>query len=216
MSRFRRKMLARKMAKQMYGCGKNVRFSLSAKIHHPELISVGNGTTFGDRVHIRFYGLEEHGISGQNLIKIGDDCQISNFSLLAAECKKGTYELPAVELGNRVCIGHYNHISGNNRLVLEDDVLLAQDVFISDNDRNYEDISVPIRYQGRNAGKALTIGAGTFVGRNAAVMASVGKHCVIGANSVVVKEIPDYCVAVGSPARIIRRYNQEAGEWQRV
>ncbi len=216
MSRFKRKMFARKMARRMYDCGENVRFSLTAKIHHPEFITVGRNTTFGDRVHVRFYGIEEFGIKNQNLLKIGEDCQISNFSLIAAECKKGVYEQPAVELGNRVCVGHYNHISGNCRLVLEDDVLLAQDVFISDNDRCYEDVSVPIRYQGRNNGRPLTIGAGTWIGRNACVMASVGKNCVIGANAVVVKDIPDYCVAVGSPARVIKRYDPEREEWVKV
>jgi carbonic anhydrase/acetyltransferase-like protein (isoleucine patch superfamily) len=33
----------------------------------------------------------------------------------------------------------------------------------------------------------------------------IGKHCVIGANSVVTKDVPDYCVAVGSPARVIKK-----------
>ena len=35
--------------------------------------------------------------------------------------------------------------------------------------------------------------------------AKIGKHCVIGANSVVTKDVPDYCVAVGSPARVIKK-----------
>lgn len=33
----------------------------------------------------------------------------------------------------------------------------------------------------------------------------IGNHCVIGANSVVTKDVPDYCVAVGSPARVIKK-----------
>ena len=33
----------------------------------------------------------------------------------------------------------------------------------------------------------------------------IGKHCVIGANSVVTKDVLDYCVAVGSPARVIKK-----------
>ena len=35
-----------------------------------------------------------------------------------------------------------------------------------------------------------------------------GKHCVIGANSVVTKDVLDYCVAVGSPARVIKRIEE--------
>ena len=44
----------------------------------------------------------------------------------------------------------------------------------------------------------------------------VGEHCVIGANSVVTKDIPDYCVAVGMPARIIKRYNFKTNTWERT
>ena len=41
------------------------------------------------------------------------------------------------------------------------------------------------------------------------------KNCVIGANSVVTKNIPDYCVAVGAPARIIKRYCLDTQEWKK-
>jgi acetyltransferase-like isoleucine patch superfamily enzyme len=45
---------------------------------------------------------------------------------------------------------------------------------------------------------------------------TIGQHCVIGANSVVNSSIPDYSVAVGAPARVIKRYNQEIGAWEQV
>ena len=37
--------------------------------------------------------------------------------------------------------------------------------------------------------------------------ANIGKHCVIGANAVVTHDILDYSVAVGIPAKVIKRYN---------
>ena len=46
--------------------------------------------------------------------------------------------------------------------------------------------------------------------------ASIGKHCVIGANSVVIHDIPDYCVAVGAPARIVKRYDFSAQQWRKT
>jgi serine acetyltransferase len=45
--------------------------------------------------------------------------------------------------------------------------------------------------------------------------ATIGKHTVIGAGSVVSGEIPDFSVAVGNPARVIRRYVLGEG-WVRV
>ncbi len=39
---------------------------------------------------------------------------------------------------------------------------------------------------------------------------------MIGASSVVTKDIINYSVVVGSPARVIKRYNFETNEWQRT
>jgi len=63
----------------------------------------------------------------------------------------------------------------------------------------------------------MTIGDGTWLGENVCVLGvSIGKNCVIGANSVVTKEIPDYSVAVGAPARIIKKYNLNTNRWEKV
>ena len=58
------------------------------------------------------------------------------------------------------------------------------------------------------------IGDDSWIGENVCIIgASIGRHCVIGANAVVTKEIPDYCVAVGNPARVIKRYDFEQKDW---
>lgn len=56
----------------------------------------------------------------------------------------------------------------------------------------------------------VTDGNGVYIGINAVIVGNVkiGKHCVIGANSVVTKDVPDYCVAVGSPAKVIKRIEE--------
>lgn len=37
----------------------------------------------------------------------------------------------------------------------------------------------------------------------------MSKNYIVGANAVVTKDIPDYSVAVGIPAKVIKRYNFE-------
>jgi len=62
------------------------------------------------------------------------------------------------------------------------------------------------------------IGEGTWLGTNVVIVGSisVGKQCVIGANSVVTKDIPDYSVAVGIPAKVIKRYDFEQQQWVKI
>jgi maltose O-acetyltransferase len=39
---------------------------------------------------------------------------------------------------------------------------------------------------------------------------TIGNGCVIGAGSVVTKDIPENSLAVGNPAKVIRKLNGEA------
>jgi virginiamycin A acetyltransferase len=69
------------------------------------------------------------------------------------------------------------------------------------------DFSLPMKRSSIKIGKRVWIGDGSII------MADVGDGSVIGAGSVVTKPIGDHSVAVGNPARIIRRVDMiEEGE----
>lgn len=61
------------------------------------------------------------------------------------------------------------------------------------------------------------------IGDNVNVMAQcvivgkihIGDNVVIGAGTVVVKDIPSNSMVVGNPARIIKKYNVNTGEWEK-
>lgn len=59
--------------------------------------------------------------------------------------------------------------------------------------------------------KAVTIGDDCWIGGNAVICpgVSIGNGCVIGSGAVVTKDIPDNSLAVGNPARVIRKLNEE-------
>jgi sugar O-acyltransferase (sialic acid O-acetyltransferase NeuD family) len=56
----------------------------------------------------------------------------------------------------------------------------------------------------------VSIGEGTLIGAGATVVpgVSVGKWCVIGAGAVVTRSIPDFSMAVGVPARVMKRTDE--------
>ncbi len=51
------------------------------------------------------------------------------------------------------------------------------------------------------------VGENTVIGANCTILPGVriGKNCLIGAGSVVTKDVPDGVVAVGNPAKIIKK-----------
>lgn len=112
-----------------------------------------------------------------------------------------------VRIGAGSEIGERCRISIANSLNIGEKVLLSPNVYITDCDHEYRNISVPVIDQGIvQKGQTVSIGDGSYIGINVVIVGNVniGKHCVIGANSVVTKDVPDYCVAVGSPAMVIK------------
>lgn len=113
-------------------------------------------------------------------------------------------------------IGQRTRISITNSLVIEKDVLISPNVYITDCDHQYQDITKAVIRQGViDSENTVCIGEGSYIGINSVIVGNVriGKHCVIGANSVVSKNIPDYCVVVGAPAKIIKRYSLSGEKW---
>ncbi|HRN44629.1 MAG TPA: sugar O-acetyltransferase [Flavobacterium sp.] len=57
----------------------------------------------------------------------------------------------------------------------------------------------------------IIIGDDCWIGGNSVICPgiTIGKGCVIGAGSVVTKDIPDNSLAVGNPAKVIRKLNQQ-------
>ncbi len=114
-------------------------------------------------------------------------------------------------------IGHFFHLVSTEEIVIEESVLIADKVFISDGTHNFSNIEIPIREQGISPILKITIGSGSWIGENVSILgASIGKQCVIGSNAVVTHSIPDYSIAAGNPARVIKRYNFKMSTWQKV
>jgi acetyltransferase-like isoleucine patch superfamily enzyme len=155
---------------------------------------------------------------GERYIEIGDGCIIGPYVGLSAGVSP-EHEIPAeerdgpvVRIGDRTVIGRGSSVVGHRHVRIGDDVWTGPNVYISDANHGYEDVSLPIGLQFA-APRPVTIGDGAWLGTNAVVLpgASVGRHVVVGAGSVVTTELPDFCVAVGNPARVIRRYDPDRG-----
>lgn len=64
----------------------------------------------------------------------------------------------------------------------------------------------------------VVIGDECWIGERVVILpgVTIGNRSIIGAGSVVSKSVPPYCMAVGNPARIIKRFNQNTHQWERI
>jgi acetyltransferase-like isoleucine patch superfamily enzyme len=153
----------------------------------------------------------------ERYIHVGSGTMIGPHCTLSAGMMPGQICItdPVVSIGDRCLIGKGSAVVGHFSITIGNDVWTGHNVYITDQNHGYEDVTRPIGTQSMPE-KPVTIGDGSWIGYGSVVLpgASIGDHVVIGANSVVTGEIPSYSVAVGSPAKVIRRYVD--GEWRSV
>lgn len=154
-------------------------------------------------------------IEGSRYISILNGANIKPYAWLSA-LKLDEHE-PELIIGEGCSIGDFNHLVAIRKVVLGKHVLTANGVYIADNLHGFQDIHTPIMHQPVQFKSEVYIGDGSWIGENVCVIgANVGKNCVIGANAVVTKDIPDYSVAVGVPAKVIRTFNTDTGQWMMI
>jgi acetyltransferase-like isoleucine patch superfamily enzyme len=119
---------------------------------------------------------------------------------------RGNGRDPVLRIGSGCYIGRFVQINATERVVLEDKVLVADKVYISDVDHNFSDPLTPVIDQGVISKGHVILREGCWVGTGAVILSGVtiGKNAVVGANSTVNKDVPDYAVVAGSPAKIVR------------
>lgn len=125
---------------------------------------------------------------------------------------------PKIVFGDRVSATGGLHVAAHSKITIEDDVMLASNVFLADALHGYDRIDIPFKYQGMIRIAPITIKQGCWIGQNVVVMPgiTIGKMSVVGANSVVTKDIPSRSIAVGSPARVIKRWCERGEKWVSV
>jgi acetyltransferase-like isoleucine patch superfamily enzyme len=111
-------------------------------------------------------------------IKIGCNCTVNSFALL--------YGHGGLDIGNEVRISAHVVIVPMNHI--------------------YKNPSIPIWKQGETR-KGIKIEDDAWIGAGAKILDGVriGKGSIIGAGAVVTRDIPPYSVAVGIPARVIKK-----------
>lgn len=121
-------------------------------------------------------------------------------------------------IGNNVHCTEKCHIVCAGNMIIEDNVLIAPGVFITDNNHGM----MPDTPGGYKEQPLLVnnvhIEKGVWLGQRVCIMpgVTIGAYSIIGANSTVTHDIPPYSLAAGSPAKVKKTWNHDLNQWERV
>lgn len=129
-----------------------------------------------------------------------------------------------IKFGHNIEINDYVHIAGIESVSLGNNVLIASKVYISDiqhgcyqsncNHDNPESIPKdrPL------SSNPVNIEDNVWLGESVSVMpgVTIGRGTIVGANSVVCKSLPQNVIAVGSPAKPIKKFNFDLRKWEKI
>ncbi|MEF2526887.1 MULTISPECIES: acyltransferase [Streptomyces] len=155
-------------------------------------------------------------VFGEPWIRLGSHCIVAEQVTLTAGMLPGL-DLgaePVLVIGDGVVLGRDTHVIADSRITIGNDTFCGPGVYITSTNHSYDDPNEPVGRQWPRSAP-VEIGPGCWLGTGAVVLpgAKLGRNVVVAAGSVVRGEVPDHAVVAGAPARIVRRWTEEAG-WQ--
>ncbi|MCX6113037.1 MAG: acetyltransferase [Proteobacteria bacterium] len=159
-------------------------------------------------------------IRGKKYINLGNGlttgvgCRLDAFPMNKTLC---------IEIGNNVEINDYVHIGAIKSVKIGNNVLIASKVFITDhnhgsygNNNRHDTPDLPPKERELSFAPVL-IEDNVWIGEFVSILpgVTIGKGSIIGTMSVVTKNIPPYSIAVGSPARVVKKFNFETKKWEK-
>ena len=115
--------------------------------------------------------------------------------------------LDRLKIGNNVFINSNCLAMARGGITIEDDVMLAANVQLLSNNHDEYDRQVLLC-------KPIHIKKGAWIGAGASILpgVTIGEYAIVGAGAIVTKDVGDYEVAVGVPAKVVKKLDQKKFE----
>ncbi|MFH7028538.1 MAG: acyltransferase [Heteroscytonema crispum UTEX LB 1556] len=174
--------------------GSSVYIQNGAEFLGADCIEIGNGVHIFRDVRIDGSGHQNNRVSLRNKVAIERGVEIGSLDNTYINIDENTYIAP------------YVCIAGPGDIKIGKNCMIASHSGIYANNHNFGDVTQPMRNQGVTR-RGIVIEDDCWLGHGVTVLdgVTIGKGSVIGAGSVVTKDIPPFSVAVGVPARVIKK-----------
>jgi acetyltransferase-like isoleucine patch superfamily enzyme len=114
--------------------------------------------------------------------------------------------IPGIQIGKRCYIGDHVTLDLADSIILEDDVTLAEEVFIlTHTNVGYHDH--PLQKEFKNHTESVRVANGSFIGIRSTILPgiNIGEKSAVGACALVTRDIPPGELHVGVPAKLLRK-----------
>jgi len=150
-----------------------------------------------------------------------------NLWLDAITCHNNQNFDPQIEIKDNVSLGNEVHIACTNRIKIGNNVLIGSYVIITDHNHGYYDSFHFAKHESPDippVKRKLTddgyveIGDNVWIGDKVSILpySKIGNGTIIGSNSIVKGEIPPFTIAVGIPAKVIKKYDFNKKMWVKI
>lgn len=187
-----------------------IRSYFFSKLLSAKKINLGNGCQF----------------FGTKFIQFGEGISVhKNLWLEAVSEYAGQQYSPIIVFGDRVKMSDGVHITSINEIRIGNDVLFGSNVYVSDhNHGKYSGTDVPQSPPNQppserrlHSNGPVIIESNVWIGDNVNIVGplKIGYGSIVAANSVVRKDIPPRVIVAGSPACIIKKFNDLTKAWEK-
>lgn len=129
-----------------------------------------------------------------------------------------------IKIGKNFQMNDSVHIGAVGNIEIGDDVLIASRVYITDtchgeyNNTLEQSSPIEIPHIRKISYKSVKIEDRVWIGEGVVVLpgVTIGEGAIIGANSVVTKDILPNSIAVGNPAKIVKKYDFKIKKWVKI
>ncbi|AKK71673.1 acetyltransferase [Chryseobacterium gallinarum] len=126
--------------------------------------------------------------------------------------------------GENFQMNDYVHITAMEKVQIGNNVLFASKIYVSDCSHgsyagdNNDSSPDSIPHERKLFSKPVIIEDNVWLGEFVSVLpgVTIGKGTIVGANSLVSKSLPPYVIAVGIPAKPIKKFNFITNNWEKI
>ena len=152
-------------------------------------------------------------VLGWRHVRIGHHTVVGEHTWLNVNAREA--DEPGIVIGSNCFLGRRNFLNSGALIRLGDYCLTGVDCHFLGSDHEHRTPFAPYVTTGNTRDGIIEVGANCWFGASVTVLKNVriGFGSIIGAGAIVTRDVPPFSMAMGNPARVLKRFDVKRSEW---